>query len=143
MSLKTSFEIHWVNLIINWYSKYNCHVSVLMNDFSKCWFFSIRMKNNFLLLEIIWLPAAVHYLIFTTMCRILISSKVGNLLQQQKRKKIIQLTKLLLNVVLSTYHYSSWLDMVYSTNVIHHHVRMSYIKHWLLFTYSKKLPTYG
>ena len=45
------------------------------------------MKNNFLLVEIIWLPAAVHYLIFTTMCRILISSKVGNLLQQQKEKR--------------------------------------------------------
>ena len=58
-----------------------------MNDSYKCWFFSIQKKNNFLLLEIIWLPAAVRYLIFTTMCRILISSKVGNLLQQQKRKR--------------------------------------------------------
>ena len=114
-----------------------------MNDSYKCWFFSIQKKNNFLLLEIIWLPAAVRYLIFTTMCRILISSKVGNLLQQQKEKEIIQLTKLLLNVVLSTYHYSSWLDMVYSTNTIHHHVLMSYIKNWLLSSCLKKLPTYG
>ena len=63
-----------------------CPAFILMNDFSKCWFFSIQKEAFFCYRNnLVTCSSSIDYLIFTTMCRILISSKVGNMLQQQKR----------------------------------------------------------
>ena len=49
--------------------------------------FSLFKKKHFFCYgnNLVTCSSSIDYLIFTTMCRILISSKVGNMLQQQKR----------------------------------------------------------